>query len=135
MQILYPSLRPYIPIPKSFFFLFRTWKDFLQVLNLIMVLSPLIWWQSSILFESQTTSISPKMLQTVYCRFLSLRDDGIPTTSKHSFLLYYSLLWWPISREVTCSSNSSLAVSVTTRETQLEPTCSIDYRLTDLTYQ
>ena len=44
----------------SLFFLFRTLKDFLRLLHLIMVLPPLTRWQSSILFESQTTSTHPK---------------------------------------------------------------------------
>ena len=81
-----------------------------------MVLSPLIWWQSLILIELQTTSISPKMLQTIDCRFLLLTDDGILTTYKHSFLLYCSWLWRPLSSEVTHFNDSLLTVLVTSRD-------------------
>ena len=78
----------------SFSFLFRTLENSLRLLHLIMVLPPLTRWQSSILFESQTTSISPKMPQKVDWKFLPLPQDCIPT-SKHSLLLYCSWLWKP----------------------------------------
>ena len=73
----------------KFFFLLRTLEDFLRMPNLIIVQSPLIRRQSSISIESESevtsisTTISPKMLQTVDWRFLPSPEDGIPTTSKH----------------------------------------------------
>ena len=45
----------------KFLFLIYDFGKFPLLLNLIIVLSPLVRWQSSMLFESQITSISPKI--------------------------------------------------------------------------
>ena len=72
----------------NFFFLRRTSDDFHVLLNLRVVWSPLILWQSSRCSEPQGTSILFKMLHTVAWRFLILIANGVPTISRHSLLLY-----------------------------------------------
>ena len=47
---------------------------------------------------------------------MSSTDDGIPTRSKHSVLLYCSWVWRPLSSEVTRFNNSLSTVLVTTRD-------------------
>ena len=87
----------------SLFSLFRTWEDFLPLLNLIIVQCPLIQWQSSIPFESQTKLISPKMLKTVICRFLPSTDGVILRSSKHSILLYFEVIGYEDFSQVKLS--------------------------------
>ena len=74
----------------SFFFLCRTSEDFLLLLNLTMVQSPLILWQSSRSSGPQGTSISFKMLHTAGWRFLSSTETGCQQFQE--ILFYYIVL-------------------------------------------
>ena len=60
---------------------------FFLFLNLMVVCSPLILWQSSRSSEPQGTPILIKMLHTVYWRFWSSIEVEMPTISRHSLLL------------------------------------------------
>ena len=100
----------------SFFFLCRTSEDFLLLLNLTMVQSPLILWQSSRSSGPQGTSISFKMLHTVAWSFLLSIETGMPTISRHSFLLYCSWACRLYLSVVIWFRRLSFTVLVTTRD-------------------
>ena len=74
----------------KFLFLRRTSDDYFLLLNLTMVRSPLILWQSSRSSGPQGLSILFKISHTVVWRFLSSIETGMPTISIHSLLLYCS---------------------------------------------
>ena len=100
----------------KFLFLRRTSDDYLLLLNLTMVRSPLILWQSSRSSGPQGLSILFKISHTVVWRFLSSIETGMPTISRHSLLLYCSWACRLLSSVVIQFRKLSITVLVSTRD-------------------